>query len=62
MKVEFNDNSYNIGNMVGRSACGGCIIMEESLNLKCPTDSEGECILPLNKIYINGNLYQIFKL
>jgi hypothetical protein len=61
MKVEFNDNSYNIGNMVGRGACGGCI-MEESLNLKCPADSEGSCILPLNKIYIDWCSNQVFKL
>lgn len=50
MKVEFNGYSYNIGNVIGRIACTGCI-RDGSTNLPCPTNSEGECILPLDKIY-----------
>lgn len=61
MKVEFNGNSYNIGNRIGSSACTGCVIRERA-NLKCPTDSEGSCILPLNKIYTDCYSNQIFKL
>ena len=62
MKIEFNGNSYGIGNNIGRLACSGCVIIHEGLNLKCPTDSEGVCILPLDKIYIDANFLQIFKL
>lgn len=62
MKVEFNGNSYTIGNRIGRVACTGCAITENKERLKCPTDSEGECILPLNKIYIDADFLQIFKL
>jgi hypothetical protein len=61
MKVEFNGNSYNIGNRAGRIACTGCI-MNGGRNLKCPTDAEGSCILPLTKIYINLCSNQVFKL
>ena len=61
MKVEHNGISYNTGNMVGRGACGGCI-MEGNRNLKCPANSEGECILPLDKIYVNASCIQVFKL
>lgn len=61
MRVEFNGNSYNIGNMVGRGACGGCI-MEGDRNLKCPADSEGSCILPLDKVYTDLSSNQGFKL
>lgn len=61
MKVEFNGHAYNIGNKIGQSACTGCII-DGSRNLKCPADSEGSCILPLDKIYIDANFLQIFKL
>ena len=62
MKIEFNGNSYNIGNIIGRPACSGCIITK-AMNLKCPVDSQGECILPLNKIYTDVNfLLQVFKL
>lgn len=62
MKVEFNGNSYNIGNRIGRSACTGCVITGDKRNLKCPTDSEGQCILPLTKIYTDIDFLQIFKL
>ena len=62
MKIEFNGNSYTIGNrMIGLSACTGCVI-NESITLKCPADSEGQCILPLNKIYTDVNFLQVFKL
>lgn len=61
MKVEFNGNSYNIGNMVGRGACDGCI-MERSRNLECPADSEGSCILPLDRIYTDCCSNQVFEL
>jgi hypothetical protein len=61
MKVEFNGKSYNIGNRAGHSACTGCIV-EKSLNLKCPADSEGQCILPLDKIYTDLCSNQVFKL
>lgn len=60
MKVEFNGNSYNIGNRATRIACSGCIIAQGS-NLKCP-NSKGECILPLDKIYINLCSNQVFEL
>ena len=62
MKVEFNSNFYTVGNITGRGACTGCIISENKKNLKCPTDSEGQCILPLNKIYIGLCSNQVFKL
>ena len=61
MKVEFNDNSYNIGNRIGQAVCTGCI-MDKEKNLKCPADSEGNCILPLNKVYTDLSSSQIFKL
>lgn len=61
MKVEFNGHSYNIGNVTGSSACNGCILNED-LNCQCPTDSEGSCILPLDKIYIDLCSNQVFKL
>lgn len=61
MKVEFNGKSYNIGNMIGRSACTGCI-MNRSRDLKCPADSERSCILPLNKVYTDLSSSQVFKL
>ena len=61
MKVEFNNNSYNIGNRIGRVACTGCI-MERGQKLKCPSDSEGDCILPLDKIYTDLCSNQVFKL
>lgn len=61
MRIEFNSNSYSIGNRIGQSACSGCIL-NEGLNLTCPTDSEGQCILSLNKIYIDLCSNQVFKL
>ena len=61
MRVEFNDHSYNIGNMIGQCACSGCV-NEKSGDLKCPADSEGQCILPLNKIYTDCCSNQVFKL
>lgn len=61
MKAEFNGNAYLIGNVVGRSACGGCI-MERSRNLECPADSEGSCILPLDRIYTDCCSNQVFEL
>ena len=61
MKVEINSNSYNIGNRIGWSACTGCII-EGNRNLNCPIDSEGSCVLPLDKIYTNFCSNQVFKL
>ena len=61
MKVEFNGNSYTVGHKIGRCACTGCIISGNK-NLKCPADSEGQCILPLNKIYIGLCSNQVFKL
>ena len=58
MKIEFNGNSYNIGNeKAGRFACTGCIF-EKASNLKCPDDSEGQCILPLDKIYTDVNFFK----
>lgn len=62
MKVEFNGNSYTIGNRIGRSACTGCVITENKRKLKCPADLKGQCILPLNKIYTDLCSNQIFKL
>jgi hypothetical protein len=62
MKVEFNGDSYTTGNRIGQSACTGCVINEDKRNLKCPADSEGSCILPLNKIYIDWCSNQVFKL
>ena len=59
MKVEFNDNSYNIGNRIGQSVCAGCV--NEHGN-QCPTDSEGQCILTFNKIYTDLCSNQVFKL
>lgn len=61
MKVEFNGNSYNIGNRIGSSACKGCVIYK-SLDFHCPLDSKGECILPLDKIYTDLCSNQVFKL
>lgn len=61
MKIEFNGNSYTIGNHRGPAVCNWCI-MHRSRDLKCPTDSEGSCILPLNKIYIDLCSNQVFKL
>ena len=62
MKVGFNGNSYNIGNRIGSSACNGCILNGNLLNCQCPADSEGQCILPLNKIYTDLCSNQVFKL
>lgn len=62
MKVEFNGNSYNIGHKIGQSACSGCVINENKEKLKCPADLEGQCILPLNKIYTDLCSNQVFKL
>lgn len=62
MKVEFNGNFYTVGNKTRRFACTGCIISEDKTNLKCPADSEGQCILPLNKIYIGLCSNQVFQL
>lgn len=61
MKIEFNGNFYNVGNRATRIACSGCII-GQGPNLKCPSNSKNECILPLNKIYINLCSDQVFKL
>lgn len=61
MRIEVNSNSYSIGNRIGQSVCSGCIL-NEGRNLTCPTDSEGQCILPLNKIYTDVNFFQVFKL
>lgn len=61
MKVEFNGNSYIIGNRATRMACSGCIIGQSS-NLKCPINSKGECILPINEIYIDLCSNQVFEL
>lgn len=61
MKIEFNGISYNIRNKVGFNACAGCIIYEKK-DLKCPLDSEGHCILPINKIYTDVNFFHVFKL
>lgn len=60
MKIEFNGESYNIDNRIDRVACKGCIMYDGEA--KCPTDSEGSCILPMDKIYINANFFQVFKL
>jgi hypothetical protein len=62
MKVEFNDNSYTIGHRTRQFACTGCIIIEGKKNLDCPADSEGECILPIDKIYTGCCSNQVFKL
>jgi hypothetical protein len=61
MKIEFNGNSYTIGNRTRQSVCDECII-NASTNLECPTDSEGQCILSLNKIYTDLCSNQVFKL
>ena len=61
MKIEFNGNSYDIGNRARQVACAGCII-EQDPNLECPINSKGECILPLDKIYIDLCSNQVFKL
>ena len=61
MKIEFNGNSYTVGNRTGSSVCTGCI-MDGNRNLHCLTDSEGQCILPLNKIYTDLCSNQMFKL
>lgn len=62
MKVEFNGNSYTVGHKIGRCACTGCMITDNKKILKCPTDSEGQCILPIDKIYIDLCSNQVFKL
>jgi hypothetical protein len=62
MKVEFNGNSYIVGHKIGWSACTGCIITEDKRKLKCPADLKGQCILPLNKIYIDLCSNQVFEL
>jgi hypothetical protein len=62
MKVEFNGNSYIVGYKIGRFACTGCIISEDKRKLKCPYDSKRQCILPINKIYIDCCSNQVFKL
>jgi hypothetical protein len=62
MKVEFNGNSYIIGHKIGRFACTGCIISENKRKLKCPADLKGQCILPIDKIYIDLCSNQVFKL
>lgn len=61
MKVEFNGNSYNIGNRIGLVACTGCVI-DKRRGFQCPLDSKGQCILPLNKIYTDLCSNQVFKL
>ena len=61
MRVEFNGQPYNIGNKIGQCACSGCV-NEKCGDLKCPADSEGQCILPIDKIYIDADFLQIFKL
>jgi hypothetical protein len=61
MKVEFNGNSYNIGNVTRNSACNECVL-NEGLDCQCPADSEGQCILPFNKIYTDCCSNQVFKL
>jgi len=62
MKIEFNGHSYTIGNRIGRVACTGCVITKGKEILKCPTDSEGQCILSLNKIYTDLSSNQVFEL
>lgn len=61
MKVYFNGNSYNTGNITKRATCSGCIIGRPP-HVKCPIDSEKHCVLPLDKIYTNCASNQIFKL
>lgn len=62
MKVEFNGNAYGIGNRIGSyGCCTGCVI-DENTKLECPADSEGSCILPLDKIYTDCCSNQVFKL
>ena len=60
MRVEFNGYSYNIENKMGQVACAGCI-MDGGRNLKCPVNSEGECILSFDKIYTDCYSNQVFK-
>lgn len=62
MKVEFNSNSYTVGHKIGRCACTGCMITENKKILRCPVDSKGQCILPINKIYTDCCFNQIFEL
>ena len=61
MKVEFNGNSYIIGNVTGNSACNSCVLNED-LDCPCPADSEGQCILPLDRIYTDCCSNQVFEL
>jgi hypothetical protein len=61
MKVYFNGNSYNTGNMTKRATCSGCII-GRGPHVKCPIDSKKQCVLPIDKIYTNCASNQIFKL
>ena len=62
MKVEFNSNSYTVGNKTRRFACTGCVISKNKRQLNCPTDLKGQCILPINKVYIDFCSNQVFKL
>lgn len=61
MKIEFNGHSYNVENKIIKLyVCAGCV--NECETSQCPTDSEGQCILPLDKIYTNCYFDQVFKL
>lgn len=62
MRVEFNSNSYTVGHKMGKFACTGCVISKNKRQLNCPTDLKGQCILPINKIYIGLCSNQVFKL
>lgn len=61
MKVEFNNNSYNIGTVIRGVACERCVL-NEGLYCRCPVNSQGLCILPSDKIYIDCCSNQVFKL
>ena len=61
MKIEYDGYHYNVGNRTRPVACSGCIISSTS-NLKCPLGPDGQCVLPLDKIYTNCYSDQVFKL
>ena len=60
MRVEFNGNSYQVTERIGDSVCNGCIA--SNIMNECPIDSKRHCILPFNKVYIQGSFSQLFKL
>lgn len=59
MKIEFNNQIYEVGKTTG-SICDGCFFIDTNI---CPRYlSNGECIFPDNQVCIDIVSSQLFEL